>query len=162
MAWEVRFRMNVDEQIPLRTLLVEDNRSEAALVSRLMMMASKPRFEVVTAHQLGDALEALESRRFDLVVLDLGLPDVSSEMEGLETIHEAHPDVPIVVLTGVEPADDLYDAAVAAGAVECLFKEGIGPEVLHEALRRSAQRGRRVWADTLRVAEAMKRTKKET
>jgi DNA-binding response OmpR family regulator len=135
--------MNVDEQVPLRTLLVEDNRSEAALVGRLLLMAGSPRFDVITVHQLGDALAVLSERRLDLVVLDLGLPDVTNEMDGVETIHEEYPDVPLCVLTGVQPSEDLRAAAQAAGAIDCLFKEGISPQALHASLHGAVRRARK-------------------
>lgn len=154
--------MNVDEQVPLRTLLVEDNRSEAALVGRLLLMASKPRFEVVTVHQLGDAMSIMDERRLDLVILDLGLPDVMNELEGLESIHERHPDVPVVVLTGVQPDEELRASTLRAGATECLFKEGVSPDKLHDALHAAVRRGRRAWADTMRMADAVSRQRTET
>lgn len=130
---QVRSAVNVDEQVPLRVLLVEDNRSEAALVGRLLLMAASPRFDVVAVHQLTDALEVLDKRAVDLVILDLGLPDVANELEGVTEIDGRY-DVPIVVLTGVESEQDLREATLKAGAVECLFKEGISPEALHQAL----------------------------
>lgn len=129
--------VNVDEQVPLRVLLVEDNRSEAALVGRLLLMAGSPRFDVVAVHQLTDALDVLERRAMDLVILDLGLPDVANELEGVSEITKRHT-VPVVVLTGVESAEDLRAATMRAGAVECLFKEGISPEGLHQALHDAA------------------------
>lgn len=149
--------MNVDEQVPLRTLLVEDNRSEAALVGRLLLMAGAPRFDVTTVHQLQDAMDILAERRMDLVILDLGLPDVTNELDGVQAIHDQHPDTPIVVLTGVDPSDELRQATMDEGATECLFKEGISPEGLHRSLRTSVARARRAWADTLRMADAVKR-----
>ncbi len=142
--------MNVDEQVPLRTLLVEDNRSEAALVGRLLLMAGAPRFDVITVHQLQDAMDIMAERRVDLVILDLGLPDVTNELDGIDAIHGSHPDVPVVILTGVEPSDDLRRATMDAGAIECLFKEGISPEGLHKSLRTSVLRARRAWAESVR------------
>lgn len=151
--------MDVDEQVPLRTLLVEDNRSEAALVGRLLTMAKTPRFDVITAHRLQDAVDILDERRMDLVILDLGLPDVSSELEGVQSLHERHPDVPVVVLTGVQEDEQLRRQTLDAGAVQCLFKEGINPERLHDSLAQAVHRSRRAWAETLRLAEAVGRRK---
>lgn len=149
--------MEVDEQVPLRTLLVEDNRSEAALVSRLLMMAKTPRFDVITAHRLQDAVDILDERRVDLVILDLGLPDVATELEGVKALHHRHPDIPVVVLTGVQEDDQLRRQTLDAGATDCLFKEGINPEKLHEGLAEAVHRSRRAWAETLRLAEGMAR-----
>ncbi len=126
--------MMVDVEVPLRTLLVEDNRTEAALIGRLLLMASAPRFDVVSVNRLRHAEMVLAARRMDLVLLDLGLPDAADELDGVRRLHARFPDTPIVVLTGVEPSGGLRADVAEAGAIGCLFKQALNPEAMHEAL----------------------------
>lgn len=102
-----------------------------------MAAARRPAFEVVSAHALHDAMESLSARPCDVVVLDLGLPDVVAEMDGVRVLHGAHPGLPIVVLTGVDPDPEVRAEARAAGAADCLFKQGLGPELLHGAIMKA-------------------------
>ncbi len=126
--------------MPLRALLVEDSRSEAALVGRLLRMAAAPRFDVILVHRLADALAVLATRRMDLVLLDLGLPDVTEELEGLREIRRQFPDTPTVILTGAEASADLQAAVEADGGAACLFKQGLTPAALHGALQAAVRR----------------------
>lgn len=71
-APEIRFR---------RILLVEDN-GDAALTLTMLLEASG--YEVKSAANVGQALQAIDSGTFDLLISDLGLPDRS----GIELMHE--------------------------------------------------------------------------
>jgi DNA-binding response OmpR family regulator len=55
-------------------LLVEDNRDDAYMISRVLT-AAPARFEVVHVDRLSLAVEHAEEGRFDIVLLDLGLPE---------------------------------------------------------------------------------------
>ncbi|MDP5306639.1 response regulator transcription factor [Paracoccus spongiarum] len=70
---------------------------------------------VVHADSLARAIEALESgRRFDVVVLDLNLPDVDG-LEGLVALRRIAPDLPILLVTSIKETR-VIRAALAAGA----------------------------------------------
>src|SRR5687768_8527 len=94
---------------PLKALLIEDSPVDAALIKGLLGKAKGPAFEVETADRLTAGLERLARGGVDVVLLDLTLPD----SEGLETYvraHEAAPETPVIVLSGL---DDLRLAAKA-------------------------------------------------
>jgi PAS domain S-box-containing protein len=80
----------------LRILLVEDNYVNQLLVIEML----KPKEIFVTAVQNGvDALKALESNQYDLILMDIQMP----VMDGLETIKRiraAKNPIPIIALTG--------------------------------------------------------------
>jgi PAS domain S-box-containing protein len=82
-----------------RLLLVEDDRNEARLLLAELDRQRDPSFEVETAANLADAREHLLKGGFDLVALDLGLPD-STGFETFERIRAASSGAPIIVLTG--------------------------------------------------------------
>ena len=66
----------------LRVLLVEDNPGDAELVRKSLTDARGPPFDLVAVDTLDDALEAGRNRPFDVVLLDLNLPD----SDGVETV----------------------------------------------------------------------------
>jgi two-component system cell cycle response regulator len=82
-----------------RILLVEDNPGDARLVQE-MLKESPQEIRLKHVIQLSD-LKSLSSEDYDLILLDLNLPDSS----GLNTVLNAQellPNVPIVVMTGLD------------------------------------------------------------
>ena len=92
--------INAKEDKIMRILLVEDNRADARLIQERLKRDSHAQFELVHAVRLYEALQQLEEGVFDVVLLDLGLP----ESQGIDTFHRVHeqaPSVPIVMLSGL-------------------------------------------------------------
>ena len=56
-------------------LLLEDSHADAQMTSDMLVFARAPRCELTRAECLADGLEQLSRGRFDVVLLDLGLPD---------------------------------------------------------------------------------------
>jgi DNA-binding response OmpR family regulator len=85
-------------------LVVEDDRELRDVVRRYLERAGHP---VHTTGSGAEALSRLAAGGIDLVVLDLGLPDV----DGLEVLAAARdaPQVPVVVLTARSTVDDRID-----------------------------------------------------
>ena len=81
-------------------LLVEDSPTDALLLRAALEGAHSAPFGLVHVERLGDALRELRGRRFDVTVLDMGLPD-SSGLEGLAQLRGAAEEMPILLLTGV-------------------------------------------------------------
>src|SRR3972149_3692681 len=98
----------------VRILLVEDDPDDVYVMRNLLGDCWDGPFELVNVELLSAAIERCQEVRFDVVLLDLGLPDST----GLETFFSfyAHiTDVPIVVLSGY--ADERSAVkAVQAGA----------------------------------------------
>src|SRR3989304_6135485 len=67
----------------IRLLLVEDNPSDAYAVEATLRNLSNPGSRVVRAEKLGEALMLARSDEFDIVLLDLSLPD-SQGIEGVQ------------------------------------------------------------------------------
>lgn len=89
--------------------------------------------EVVTASNASDALRRLANpERFSLALLDLMLPG-SDGMSLLEEVRAAHPDVPVVVLSGQDSRDNV-NRAIDAGAMGFISKRS-PTRVLVSALR---------------------------
>jgi two-component system cell cycle response regulator len=124
----------------VNVLLVEDSMTQARFMQHILQEASGAGIAVAWAESLHDALDHLERAEVDLILLDLVLPD-SQGIATFETIQRAHPDVPIVVLSG---ASDHATAlqAVADGAQDYLAKSSMSPELLTRAIRYAVERHR--------------------
>ena len=136
-----------------RILLVEDNPGDARLI-REMLRESGLSDGLHPVERLSEAFAALEAGGFDLVLLDLSLPD-SMGLETLTRTLERRPDLPVVVLTG-QTDESLAMKAVEAGAQDYLLKGEVtgvgGPELLKRGIRYAIERHRMVRA--LRAGEA--------
>ena len=116
---------------PLRVLLVEDELLDARIVKAILETHGE--VEVVRAKTCARACQLLTERVFDLVVMDLALPD-SSGLSTFIRIREAAPKVPAVILASV--ADELVALrAVGAGAQDYILKGDVDIKTLDRALR---------------------------
>jgi len=82
-------------------LLVEDNPIDAKVISAMIKKSKDVLFTVDHGSSLESAIRRLSQTGADVVLLDLTLPD-SSGLPTLETLLAKHPNVPVVVLTGVD------------------------------------------------------------
>jgi len=121
-------------------LLVEDSPSDALLVREALRQCLASGGTLVEAARVSSALLKLAEERFDLILLDLTLPD-SQGIETLRTVREHAPDIPIVILTGL--ADDVLGAqAVQGGAQDYLVKSEINCSLLVRSMRLAIERHR--------------------
>ena len=116
----------------VKILLIEDNLAEAILLQEFLKVAEQKQFSLIHVKRLQEALKEIDRDYFDLVLLDLGLPD-SQGLESLQPLMELAPSLPIVVLTNTND-DKLAIEAVRRGAQDYLFKEQIKPEILVRSL----------------------------
>ena len=124
------------ERQEIRVLVVDDERP-----TRLLMEKELPRAGcAVTSAESGEkALEHLEGREFDVVLLDLKMPGMGG-MEALRRIRESGAAAEVVVLTG-HPDVATAIEAMKLGAYDYLTKPFKLAEV-EEVLRRAAERRR--------------------
>ncbi len=90
-----------------------------------------------------EALKAIESRRFDVVVLDISLPNASG-IDILTQIKAEHPQIAVLVLS-IHPEEQYAVRALQAGASGYLTKD-TAPDELAAAIRKVAEGGRYVSA----------------
>src|ERR1700675_2079220 len=128
----------------IRVLLVEDNPGDARLFLELVRDTGVGRLKLEHVTRLSAALDRLSHDSFDVVLLDLSLPDE----QGLTTLTRAHahaPNVPIVVLTGLDD-EALAVKAVRAGAQDYLVKGRVDGDLLVRSMRYATERWRAVEA----------------
>ena len=130
-------KVNGMEDKPIRVLLVEDNPGDFRLIQE-MLKESKANVELKWAQQLSAGLANLKEEMFDVLLVDLGLPD-SQGIDTFKKIHDQAPQLPVVVLTGL--ADDgLAMRVVRDGAQDYLGKSQIDSNLLIRAIRYAIER----------------------
>lgn len=117
---------------PLRILLIEDNVGDALLLNELLE-GSPFSWVVKTTDRLARAVAILQEEPFDLVMMDLSLPD-STGRETLQKILETEPGLPVIVLSGA--TSELFrEELLQAGAREFMRKGELDPEMLWSTIR---------------------------
>jgi signal transduction histidine kinase len=122
----------------MNLLLIEDSPTDAYIVREALNRVPGERFRVHHVERIGEAIRCIEHEPFDVVLLDLGLPD-SEGTEGVCKLHTLYPQLPLVVLTGTD------DEAIAMNALHCgaddyLVKGEADPKVLARMLRYAVER----------------------
>lgn len=118
-------------------LLVEDNPGDARLVQELLSETGS-QFELFHVVTLTDARQHLMAEGVDCVLLDLSLPD-ASRLEAPMQLRAAAPDVPIVILSGLQ--DELLAIkAVQEGAQDYLVKGRVDGAAIGRSIRYAAER----------------------
>ncbi|MFP5274875.1 diguanylate cyclase domain-containing protein [Coleofasciculus sp.] len=128
-----------DNQI-IKILLVEDNVVEAELLKELFLQIKTTQFVLTHAQRLSHGLKYLIEFTFDIILLDLSLPD----SQGLNTVVQVKaqaPTTPIVVLTSLNDQKMAIEV-VRKGAQDYLVKGQFAGEGLVRAIRYAIERER--------------------
>lgn len=114
-------------------LAIDDDR---AVLSTVKIALESAGHQVVLAEDGAKGLPLVQSKKFDLLIIDIFMPG----MDGLETmnmVHQEHPDMPIIVMSGHEfrlvpdTAPDFLHMATKLGAVASLKKPFRSSELLN-------------------------------
>ena len=122
----------------MRILLVEDGPLDARLVEEMLARARSLQPQVTHVMRLADALAHLKSGSFDVILLDLSLPD-SRGLETLQAVLRQAPYIAIVVLTALAD-EEISLAAVQQGAQDYLLKGEASVPLLARTLRHAVER----------------------
>jgi len=123
---------------PIQALLVEDNPGDARLLREMLVGVTSPRFELTHVERLGRALQCLEGTRFDVILLDLLLPDAQG-FTTFSTVQTKRPRLPIIVLTGMDD-EAMAMQTVRRGAQDYLVKGQFDRDLLVRAVRYGIER----------------------
>jgi diguanylate cyclase (GGDEF)-like protein len=133
-------------------LLIEDNEVDRMRFFELAKTAGLD-YKIHTVGTLGEAMAISDTTKFDVIVLDLGLPDVS-QLEGLEAILANRPESAVLVMTGFDD-QDTGARAVQQGADDYLIKNETTARLLAKTLLYITERHglkRRLAAEAIRDA----------
>ncbi len=122
----------------IRLLLVEDNPADARVVERHLKDAGLNRVTSDWVQTAADAAQRLTTTEYDLVLLDLGLPDATG-LQALRALRAIADLTPIIVLTG---SDDYKQglSAVREGAQDYLEKRRVNAGMLSRIVSYSVER----------------------
>jgi len=111
--------MTASEKI-LRILLVEDNPGDARLFTELLSNFPTQKVHINNVTTIKEAILALDMEIYDVVILDLGLPD-SKGFDTFNKLNNSWSEGPVIVLTGNQD-DELGKTIVRMGAEDFLVK----------------------------------------
>jgi len=84
----------------IKILLIEDNPEDAYLIEEHLEEFANFSYEFKNVRTLNDALSVLKEQPYDVVLLDLGLPD-SDGVNTFLSVHNKNPLIPIIILNGL-------------------------------------------------------------
>jgi len=102
----------------IKVLLIEDNEDTAHVEKEMLDKYKEIKFEITHTVSLKESLKIIGKRFFDVILLDLVLPN-GSGLEVFNTIHNKCDTVPIVIVSGYE---EHAIEAVQNGAQDYLIK----------------------------------------
>lgn len=131
---------NISFQKPLHILLVEDSQVDRRMLESLISESPRLTASLKSTNTLKDALKILHEKHFDVVLLDLNLPDSAGE-QSIVTIARHFPEIAIVVNTGAYE-DDLGIQTLALGVQDFLVKGKYNGYILNKVLHYAVERKR--------------------
>jgi diguanylate cyclase (GGDEF)-like protein/PAS domain S-box-containing protein len=144
----------IGSNAPKRILVIEDNPGDQRLIQIKLAEGSAPRAAECVG-TLSDALALAPFDNYDCVLADLGLPDASG-LEAVMRLRAAAPELPLVVLTGLDDERVAQDA-IRAGAQDYVVKSLAGLELLPRVIRHAIERqqGQVALAASHRTSQAL-------
>lgn len=104
-----------------KVLLVEDNLGDVRLFKETLVRENNEVIEFEHTERLSKALHLLSCHDYDVVILDLGLPD-SQGIETFNKVYQHSPNVPIIVMSNLDD-EEFAIQAVQRGAQDYLVKK---------------------------------------
>ncbi len=123
---------------PIRVLQIEDNPGDARLIQEMLAEAKGVVFILEHAERLSQGLERLTEKGFDIILLDLSLPD-SDGLPTFARVKAQAKKIPIIVMSGLDD-EELALRAVQEGAQDYLVKGHVDGHLLSRALRYAIER----------------------
>lgn len=122
----------------LSVLLIEDDVHDVEAVERALKTVQPSLFDLRHVTKFRDAIHAIQTESFHVVILDLGLPDCVG-LNGVERLMALIPTVPVIVLTGVDDEETSLKG-IGLGAQEFLDKNNVTPKELIRTIRHATKR----------------------
>jgi DNA-binding response OmpR family regulator len=103
-----------------KILFVDDEPEMCFMVSNIFQQHG---YDVMTAENIDVALDLVDGVPLDAIVLDVNLSGENG-LEFMTFLHRNHPDVPIILYTGMQHDDEVIEKALSQGARKYLRKGG--------------------------------------
>lgn len=122
----------------IRVLIIEDNPQDLRLIEEMLSEIDIPSFELISADRLEDGLKLLINDGFDILLLDLSLPD-STGLDTFASVYDQAPEIPVVILSGFDD-EDIAIKAVREGAQDYLVKGTVSSLLLSRSIAYAIER----------------------
>lgn len=126
--------------MPINVFLIEDNPGDAYIIKEMLKEIKTTQFDLKIAESLETGLKKLENSNFDVLLLDLSLPD-SYGIETFEEFYRKMPRLPIIILSGLSD-EQLALNAVTKGAQDYLVKGSVDSNLLVRSIKYAIERKR--------------------
>jgi diguanylate cyclase (GGDEF)-like protein/PAS domain S-box-containing protein len=130
----------MQEAPSFRVLLIEDDPDDTLLIRRALAASTTMTWVVESVDRLSAGLDILSHGFFDVVLMDLGLPDAQG-VDAIRYLRAHAPTVPVVVLTGLDD-EEISTSALREGAQDYVVKDQANTASLSRALLYALERGR--------------------
>lgn len=126
-----------EKQKVVNILLVEDNPGDAFIIKDLLRSSGNA-YEIEHVNRLSDAIIKIAEKEYDVVLLDLGLPE-SFGIETIRKINVSEVKAAVIVLTGLDD-EEIAVASLKEGAQDYLVKSRLSVENITRVIRYSIER----------------------
>jgi len=128
----------MDNLETVEILLFEDNPGDTGLIEFMLEESTDFSYELKNVETLNEGLELLKYHSFDVILLDLGLPDSDGIETFIEVNRKCH-ETPIIILTGLTDERTGINA-VKKGAQDYLVKGQVESKLLERSIKYSIER----------------------
>ena len=131
-----------------RILVVDD---EEIVIRSCLRILEGNGYEIDVAHDGHDALRKVESNTYDVMILDIMMPNLGG-LEVLRRVKETHPDIDVIMITGLSQIDTAVQA-MKLGAFDYISKP-FEPDELKLVVQRARER-RQLLQENLNLKSAV-------
>lgn len=124
----------------ISVLIVEDNPGDVLLIREYLSEKQDVLYDITEADTLESAIGLIGGNDFDVILLDLTLPD-SMGLDTVRKVITASPDTAVIVLTGLQD-ENIALQAVRYGAQDYLEKQSLAPAMLYKSIIYAIERKR--------------------
>jgi signal transduction histidine kinase/HPt (histidine-containing phosphotransfer) domain-containing protein len=145
----------------INILLIEDNTGDIRLINEMLKEIRYFKHNLISVVTLKDAIEQVQKENFDIILLDLNLPD-SNGYQTFSSVFKNSRKVPLIILSGLEDVE-LSFTLIHEGAQEYLFKQDLNAVTLIKAIQYSIERNQieKNLIEAKERAEELKNVKEE-
>jgi DNA-binding Lrp family transcriptional regulator/CheY-like chemotaxis protein len=119
-------------------LLIEDNKADVRLIKELLKNSEDFKFELESNPRLTESINLIKTNNYDIILLDLTLPDSDRESTLQNVLSVTH-EIPIIILTGLDDKDFALKS-LQNGAQDYIVKDDLNGSILIRAILYAIER----------------------
>ena len=128
---------------PWKVLIVDDSKADRKLYQRYLLQDNHQHYQIWEASYGYQCLEIFKQQKFDIILLDFHLPDMSG-LQILSLLQEYRPHTAVIMLTG-HGNEQVAVKAIKAGAQDYLVKGQLQKDILQATIHRAFHQAQLQW-----------------